>query len=175
LHIRPERCVEEDEPGVPIVALPPGRGCAGDGPADGGPLLLGVMISLGSSSPSCLFELAILPWLLLMSAIYVFEVDLKLLAYIGVPEVVESMVLVRLPLTAGRDIEPKGLGVSGGENGFAEGFSKDGDAGVLGKGFSRLRLLVLRSCFFLSVLGDLSVPAEAGIDSGDAAVDASPT
>jgi len=100
---------------------------------------------------------------------------MKLLAYIGVPDVVESMVLVRLPLTACRDIEPKAFGVSGGENGFAEGCSKGGDAGVLGKGFSRLKLLVLRSCFFFRVLGDLSGSAKAGIDSGDAAVDASST
>ena len=168
MHIRPERCVDEEDPGVPIVAPPAVRdGCAGDGPADGGPLLLGVIMSLVSSSPSCLLELAILFWLLLM-----FDAGLKLLTYIGAPEVVESMVLVRLPPTAGRDIEANSLGVSGGENGFTTRCSRGGDIGGLGKGFSRLRLLVLRSCFFLRVRGDLSMPPEA--ESGDAAVDASP-
>jgi len=95
---------------------------------------------------------------------------LKLLVYIGAPEVVESMVLVRLPPTAGRDIEANIFGVSGGENGFTTRCSRRGDIGGLGKGFSRLRLLVLRSCFFLRVRGDPSMPADAGVESGDAAV-----
>jgi hypothetical protein len=70
LHMRPERCCDEPV-GVPTVfpLLPPAeRGWAGEGPADGGPLLLGVKTSFVSSSASCLFELAMLLWLLLASA-----------------------------------------------------------------------------------------------------------
>jgi hypothetical protein len=111
LHIRPDRCVE-DPVGVPTVWPPADRGWAGDGPADGGPLLLGVMISLVSSSPSwALLELAILFWLLFMSCRRVLDDGLNPLAYIcvGGLEVEESRVLERLPLMAGRDIVAKAL------------------------------------------------------------------
>jgi hypothetical protein len=79
----------------------------------------------------------------------VLEAGLYPLAYIWVEviEVVESMVLVRLPLTAGRDIVTNGFGVSGGENGVWRSCSTGGEMGVLGKGFSRLRSLALGACF----------------------------
>jgi hypothetical protein len=89
-----------------------------------------------------------------------------------VAELVESIVLVRLPLIAGRDIEAKAFGVSGSENGFCRSCSTEGEAGVLGKGFSRLRSLVLRACFF--VRRYCSEPADAGAGSGVADVDRSP-
>ena len=89
----PERCVD-DPTGVPSE-----RGWAGDGPAEGGPLLFGVKISLVSSS-SVLLELAMLLWLLVISTglyppIYICVVG---------PDVDESIVLVRLPLLAVRDM-----------------------------------------------------------------------
>jgi hypothetical protein len=91
------------------------------------------------------------------------------LAYIceAVAELIESMVLVRLPAIAGRDIEAKALGVSGGEKGVCNSCSIGGEAGVLGSGFSRLRSLVLRACFFIRE------PADAGTGSGVAEVDRS--
>jgi hypothetical protein len=82
------------------------------------------------------------------------------------------MVLVRLPFMAGRDVEAKALGVSGEEKGFCNSCSTGGDAGVLGKGFSRLRSLVLRAYFFIR--RDRSEPADAGVGSGVAEVDRSP-
>jgi hypothetical protein len=57
LHMSPDKWVDEP-PGVPTLASPAERGCAGEGAADGGPALLGVMISLVSSS-SCLLGLAV--------------------------------------------------------------------------------------------------------------------
>jgi hypothetical protein len=98
---------------------------------------------------------------------------LKPLAYIcvAVAELVESMVLVRLPLIAGRDIEAKAFGVSG-ENGVCSSCSIGGEAGVFGRGFSRLRSLVLRACFFIR--RDSSEPADAGAGSGVADVARSP-
>ena len=76
---------------------------------------------------------------------------------------VESIVLVRLPLMAGRDIKVKAFGVSRGENGVCNSCSTGGEAGVLGKGFSRLRSLVLHACFFIR--RDRSEPADAGAGS----------
>jgi hypothetical protein len=75
----------------------------------------------------------------------------------------ESIVLVRLPLMAGLDIEEKAFGVSGGENGFCSNCSTGGDAGVFGKGFSRLRVLVLLACF--TCVGDReeSLPPRSGV------------
>jgi hypothetical protein len=82
------------------------------------------------------------------------------------------MVLVRLPLIAGRDIEATAFGVSGGEEGFCSSCSTGGGAGVLGKGFSRLRSLVLRACF--CIRRGRSEPADAGAGSGVADVERSP-
>ena len=110
-------------------------------------MLLGVMISFVSSSPSCLIELAKLLWLLVMSCMYVLGLAPLVYICVGGPEVEESIVLVRLPLMAGRDMELKAFGVSGGENGFCSNCSTGGDAGVFGRGFSRLRVLVLLACF----------------------------
>ena len=87
-------------------------------------------------------------------------------------ELVESIVLVRLPLIASRDIEAKAFGVSGGENCFCRSCSTGGEAGVLGKGFSRLRSLVPCACFF--VRRDCSEPADAGAGSGVADGNRSP-
>jgi len=172
--MRPDRCCEEEPPGVPDAAPPEDLGWAGDGPADGGPLLLGVKMSLVSSSPSCLLEEAALLWVLFILARYVDEAGLNPLAYIcvSVAEIEESIVLVRLPLMAGRDIEANGLGVSGGENGLCKSSSIGGDNGVFGNGFSRLRSLVLRACFFIR--RGRSEPADAGAESGFAELDASP-
>lgn len=73
--------------------------------------------------------------------------------------------LVRLPLIAGRDIEVRAFGVSGGENGLCNSCSTGGETGVFGRGFSRLRLLVLRSCFLNR--GDrFSELADFGVGSG---------
>ena len=91
---------------------------------------------------------------------------------VAVAELVESMVLVRLPLIAGRDIEAKAFGVSGGEKGVCSSCSTGGEAGVLGRGFSRLRSLVLRSCFFIR--RGRSKPADAGAGSGVADDERSP-
>jgi hypothetical protein len=113
-------------------------------------------------------------WLLFISVRYVFDGALYPLEYIcvAVAELVESMVLVRLPLIAGRDMEAKAFGVSGGEKGVCNSCSTGGEAGVLGRGFSRLRSLVLLACFF--ILHDRSEPADAGTESGVADVDCSP-
>lgn len=59
----------------------------------------------------------------------------------------ESIVLVRLPPTFCLDIL-SGFGVSGGEKVFSRRVSIGGDKGVLGRGFSRMISLVLRSCLF---------------------------
>ena len=78
--------------------------------------------------------------------------------------------LVRLPLMAGLDIEENAFGVSGGENGFCRSCSIGGEAGVFGKGFSRLRVLVLLACF--TCCGD---PADSlPLRSGVGAVERSP-
>lgn len=77
------------------------------------------------------------------------------------------MVLVRLPLTAGLDIEANAFGVSGGENGVRRSCSIGGDAGVSGKGFSLLRLLVLLAC--LNFGGDRGEPLRPEVSSGEAA------
>ena len=132
---------------MPTVWPPAGRGWAGEGPADGGPLLLGVIISLVSSSPSCLLELAKLLWLLVMSCPYALCLDPPVYIWVGGPDVEESIVLVRLPLMAARDMEEKAFGVSGGEKGACcSNCSIGGEAGVFGRGFSRLRLLMLLPC-----------------------------
>jgi hypothetical protein len=79
-------------------------------------------------------------------------------------------VLVRLPPAAGRDIEAKAFGVSGGEKGICSSCSTGGERGVLGKGFSRLRSLGLGACFFRR-----DESAEPGVRSGVAvAEDLSP-
>lgn len=70
--------------------------------------------------------------------------------------------LVRLPVTAGLDIVEKGFGVSGGEKGFCKSCSTGGDAGVWGKGFSRLRRLVLAACLTLRGEFGESLPVEDG-------------
>lgn len=110
-------------------------------------MLLGVIISFVSSSPSVLLELAKLLWLLVISCMYVLGLEPPVYICVGCPEVDESMVLVRLPLIAGRDIEENAFGVSGGEKGFCSSCSTGGEAGVFGSGFSRLRVLVLLACF----------------------------
>lgn len=154
--MRPDRCCDEP-PGVPTTAPPADLGWAGEGPAEGGPLLLGVIISLLSSSPSCLPS-----GILENPPAYCVEVT----------EVDESMVLVLLPLIADRDIEVKAFGVSGGEKGVCcNSCSTGGDKGVLGKGFSRLRSLVLRACFFMR---RRSEPADAGLKSWFVEVEDSP-
>jgi len=138
----PERCVE-DPPGVPTVC--PGFRCcegpAGEGPADNGPLLLGVKMSLVSSSPS----LICCPlWFVFMSAKYVCDAGLYPAAYSCVPgaAVFESIVLVRLPPIPDLDMlvfvktlpESKGLFINS---------SKGGEMGARGKGFSLLLLILL--------------------------------
>lgn len=81
------------------------------------------------------------------------------------------MVLIRLPLPAGRDIVEMAFGVSGGENGFSSSFSNGGDRGVFGRGFSRLlTLLVLLSCCFGNSAANLSGLAGAGATTGAAVV-----
>jgi hypothetical protein len=111
---------------------------------------------------------------LFILARYVDEAGLKPLAYICVSmaEIEESIVLVRLPLMAGRDIDANGLGVSGGENDLCKSSSTGGDNGVFGSGFSRLRSLVLRACF--CIRRGRSEPTDAGAESGFAELDASP-
>lgn len=134
----PERWVDEP-PGVPSE-FPTGRGWAGDGPAEGGPLLFGVMISLVSSS-SVRLELAMLLWLPVIS------IGLWPPTYICAPgpDVDESMVLVRLPLLADRDM----VGVN--ERVSVDGLycnisSIVGDVGGIGKGLLRSVELLDLTC-----------------------------
>jgi len=84
-------------------------------------------------------------------------------------------VLVRLPIppVASRDIVKKGFGVSGGENsvGFASSWAIGGEIGVSGRGFSRLRSLVLRSWYFGREVSGVSAKA---VRSGVPGLDRSP-
>jgi hypothetical protein len=72
----------------------------------------------------------------------------------------ESIVLVRLLLMADRDIKREALGVSGGEKGRGTRRSMSVEAGVLGRGFSRLRVPVLVTCFTCG--GCAGVPPRSG-------------
>jgi hypothetical protein len=94
------------------------------------------------SSSSILLELAMLLWLLVISA------DLYPPIYICVPgpDVDESIVLVRLPLLADRDIALMEFAVSRGNIFIPRSSSSVGDIGVLGKGLSKLTLLLLLAC-----------------------------
>lgn len=100
----------------------------------------------------------------------------------GAPEVVESMVLVRLPVVACRDIAAENLELSR-EGLLREGYvtaagrfpGEKGEFGVFGKGFSRSRLLVLSSCLILSGRAGYFEGAEAGAESDAPAAIVLPT
>jgi hypothetical protein len=110
-----------------------------------------------------LLELAKLLWLLDISCIYVLGLDPPVYNCVGGPEVDESIVLVRLPLMADRDIEGKAFGVSGGEKGVCSSCSTGGEAGVFGSGFSVLRVLVLLACFTCCGEREGSLAARSGV------------
>lgn len=99
---------------------------------------------------------------------YVPGLDPPVYTWVEGPEVDESIVLVRLPLMAGLDMEVKGFGVSGGEKELSS-CATGGERGVLGRGFSRLRVLPLIACFTCRVgehEDSLSLSSGAGVVDG---------
>ncbi len=123
-----------------------GPATAGDGPAEAGPVLLGVIRSFVSSasSPSILLDvLAKLLWPSFTSDCCGPSDNLEPPSCVcrRGTDVDESIVLVRLPPTL--DMLYSGLGVLGCEYGVLRRSRNEGERGVLGSGFS-LALLWLR-------------------------------